>query len=77
MTKFRFRRTQFEQHTILDSHERVVGHVRLKPNAIWWKPAGASSWFGVDIRGFARYMEQRGMPKHRKPAKPGNTSDEN
>jgi hypothetical protein len=63
VAKFRFRRRSFEEHTILDSDGRVIGHLRVKPNAIWWKSAGTASWHGVGLAAFARYAQRAGVRK--------------
>ncbi len=60
MTKFKFRRCTFEQHTIVDDEGRVIGHIRVTPNAILWKSPGTSSWYVVPLGVFAEYAKRSG-----------------
>jgi hypothetical protein len=67
--RFRFQRRSFEQHTILDGDGHVVGHLRIKPGAIWWKPAGIVWWYGVKLGRFAQYVKRVGVRKTRRTSR--------
>jgi hypothetical protein len=51
---------KFEQHTLVDSDGKVVGHVRVKPNGILWSPKGGKDWYGVPLTEFANFLQKAG-----------------
>jgi hypothetical protein len=55
-----FRPRKFEDHEIVNSAGRVVGHVRVKPSGILWAPSNSKIWHGVSLSEFAQFMELNG-----------------
>lgn len=55
-----FRPKKFEDFEIVDEDNKVVGHIRVKPSGVLWAPANAKVWYGVLLKDFAEFMEQRG-----------------
>ena len=54
-----FRAGQFTEKIIIDEEQKVVGTVRIKPNAILWKPKGASGaepFYAVPLLKFADWI---------------------
>ncbi|HSV35534.1 MAG TPA: hypothetical protein VLI46_08250 [Ramlibacter sp.] len=51
---------KFEEHTLVDSENKVVGHVRVKPNGILWSPKNGKDWYGVTLADFATFLESKG-----------------
>ena len=39
---------------------KVVGHVRLSPSGVKWKPRGSHRWHRVSLDPFASWMEANG-----------------
>lgn len=60
-----FRARKFEDHEIVDSESRVVGHVRVKPSSILWSPKNGKDWYGISLECFANFVEEHGK-KQRK-----------
>jgi len=58
-----FRPRKYEDHSIVDDSNRVVGHVRVKPSGILWLPKGGHDWYGVPLAVFADFMEAKGKKK--------------
>ena len=40
-----FRSSHYREETIVDENDKVVGIIRIKPNAILWKPKGGKKKF--------------------------------
>ncbi|MEG0634355.1 MAG: hypothetical protein RR517_17620 [Pseudomonas sp.] len=55
-----FRPRKFEDHEIVDSEGRVVGHIRVKPSGVLWSPKNGKGWLGVSLADFAAFMEANG-----------------
>lgn len=55
-----FATTKFEDHTIVDADNKVVGHVRVKPNNILWSPKNGKDWYGVPLSEFSAFLEKNG-----------------
>lgn len=51
---------KFEDHTIVDSDTKVVGHIRIKPNTILWSPRSGKDWYGISLSSFAAFMIANG-----------------
>ncbi len=51
---------KFEDHTIVDAGNKVVGHIRVKPSGILWSPRSGKDWYGVGLEEFTRFIEQHG-----------------
>ena len=55
-----FRPKKFCDHTIVDSSGYTVGHVRVKPSSILWKPVDGKRWRGVSLAKFTAFMSRSG-----------------
>jgi hypothetical protein len=51
-----FRPRKFEDHEIVDSNGKVVGHIRVKPSGILWSPKNGKDWYGISLTAFAAHM---------------------
>jgi hypothetical protein len=51
---------KYEEHTLVDADNKVVGHVRVKPNNILWSPKNGKDWYGVSLSDFASFLESKG-----------------
>jgi len=49
--------------TILDGEDAVVGHIRIKPNAVAWCPKGKQKWHQVSLARFATIAAKKGDQK--------------
>ena len=58
-----FRPRKCEDHLIVDGDNKVLGHVRVKPNGIHWSPKNSKDWYGVSLADFAEFMEKNGAKK--------------
>ena len=59
LVKNSFRAGQFTEELIVDENNKVVGTVRIKPNAILWKPkgtGGAKPFYAVPLQRFADWI---------------------
>ena len=45
---------KFQDFTIVDEDQRVVGHIRVKPSGLLWAPPNAKVWYGISLDDFAR-----------------------
>lgn len=56
-----FKEPNHYDHTVVDDDGLVVGHIRIKPNRILWKPRGSrSGWYGVSLADFGDRMVKKG-----------------
>lgn len=55
-----FRPKKYEDHTIVDSKGKVVGHIRVKPSGILWSPKKGKDWYSIRLAKFAAYLEEHG-----------------
>lgn len=60
-----FRPRKFEDHEIVDSEGKVVGHIRVKPSGVLWSPRNGKGWFGVSLAKFSQFMEENGEKKEK------------
>jgi hypothetical protein len=60
-----FRPRKFEDHEIVDTEQRVVGHIRVKPSSVLWSPKNGKDWYGISLDAFADFLEKNGK-KQRK-----------
>lgn len=51
---------KYEEHTLVDADNKIVGHVRVKPNNILWSPKNGKDWYGVSLSDFASFLETKG-----------------
>ncbi|WP_148041026.1 hypothetical protein [Montanilutibacter psychrotolerans] len=51
---------KFEEHHIVDSDGKVVGHVRVKPSGILWSPKNGKDWYGLSLSDFGDYAVKNG-----------------
>jgi hypothetical protein len=58
-----FRPRKYEDHEIVDEHNKVVGHVRVKPSGVHWSPRDGKHWYGISLEKFAKYLEENGTKK--------------
>jgi len=55
-----FRSGNFHEEIIVDENNQVVGTVRVKPNAILWKPKGSKKGFyAVPLMKFANWITDK------------------
>lgn len=52
----RFKDRMFTEETIVDEEGEVVGHLRIKPSGILWKPKGSQKYFSVPLKRFAEWI---------------------
>lgn len=50
---------KFEDHTIVDSEGYRIGHVRVKPSGILWKPKDGKRWYRASLAQFRTFMENK------------------
>jgi len=43
---------------IVNSENLVVGHLRIKPSGIHWKPRNAKKWYGITLEKLAKVAEK-------------------
>lgn len=55
-----FRPRKFEDHEIVDSKNKVVGHIRVKPSGLLWSPKNGKDWYGISLAKFADFVETNG-----------------
>lgn len=61
MAKNKFNWPKHEEFQVLDENGSVIGTVRIKPNALLWKPnnaKGGKPWFGITLEEFSEFAEQ-------------------
>lgn len=51
-----FGRPDYYDHVILDSQDKKVGMIRVKPTGILWKPAHEHSFFSVSLDTFTNWI---------------------
>lgn len=51
-----FSSSSFVEKTILDSKEKTIGTIRIKPVSISWKPANQSKFFTVSFDDFVDWI---------------------
>jgi hypothetical protein len=51
---------KYEEHTLVDSEGKTVGHIRVKPSGVLWSPKGGKDWYGISLAEFAAYVEANG-----------------
>jgi hypothetical protein len=51
---------KFEEHTLVDADNRIVGHIRVKPSGILWSPKNGKDWYGLGLEEFAEIIERDG-----------------
>ena len=55
-----FRPRKYEDHEIVDSQNKVVGHIRVKPSGLLWSPKNGKDWYGISLTKFAEFVEANG-----------------
>lgn len=55
-----FRPRKHEDFEIVDSSNKVVGHIRVKPSGLLWSPKNGKDWYGVSLRKLAAFIEENG-----------------
>jgi hypothetical protein len=55
-----FRPKKFEDHEIVDSEGKVVGHIRVKPSGILWSPKNGKDWYGVSLEAVGDFIVKNG-----------------
>ena len=55
-----FRPRKYEDHEIVDSGNKVVGHIRVKPSGLLWSPKNGKDWYGISLAKFAEFVEKQG-----------------
>ena len=55
-----FRPRKYEDHEIVDSNNKVVGHIRVKPSGLLWSPKNGKDWYGISLKDLADYIEKNG-----------------
>lgn len=55
-----FRPKKYEDHEIVDSEGKVVGHIRVKPSGVLWSPKNGKDWYSVPLAKFAAYAVDHG-----------------
>lgn len=55
-----FRAATSQDFTIVDPDNRVVGHLRVKPNGVLWRPRDRQRWHRVTLDQFANFAIENG-----------------
>lgn len=55
-----FAEKKFEDHTIVDADNKVIGHIRVKPSGILWSPRSGKDWYRLSLEEFAEFIEREG-----------------
>jgi len=55
-----FRPRKYEDHEIVDSEKKVIGHIRVKPSGILWSPKNGKDWYGISLSDFDAYLRENG-----------------
>ena len=58
--KYKFKRLKVQVFTIVDN-KKEVGSVRIEPEAVSWKPAGANQWHRLTMKEFGNLAVQHGI----------------
>lgn len=51
---------KFEEHTLVDADNKIVGHIRVKPSGILWSPKNGKDWYGLGLDDFAKIIVREG-----------------
>ena len=62
-TKKEFKMPLHSKFTITENG-KVVGHVKVKPSGISWRPASAQKWFQLTSEDFGKLAEEHGEHKY-------------
>lgn len=54
--KNRIKAPLFIEHTIVDSKDKPIGTIRIKPSSILWKPKGKGKYYAVSIEDFRDWI---------------------
>ena len=60
-----FRPRKIEDFEIVDADNQVVGHIRVKPSGVCWKPKGGHDWFGIPLSKFADLAREHGTKQEK------------
>ena len=60
MARNKFDWPKHEDFQVLNADSKVVGEVRVKPNALLWRDKGKQSWQGVSLEQFAEFANAHG-----------------
>lgn len=60
MNKNQFATPNCVDHAILDGQGNLLGHVRIKPNAVLWRRRSARKWRGLTLEQLSRLAEEHG-----------------
>ena len=60
MARNKFDWPKHEDFQVLGADSKVVGEVRVKPNALLWRDKGKHSWQGVTLEQFAVFANKEG-----------------
>lgn len=55
-----FKPKKYEDHEIVDSDGKIVGHIRVKPSGLLWSPKNGKDWYGVSLDNLAKYIQENG-----------------
>ena len=55
----------FDDFTIVNENQKVVGHIRIKPSGVLWARSKAKGWYGISLEDFASYMEKNGKKQQK------------
>ena len=55
-----FRPKKYEDFEIVDSTNKVVGHIRVKPSGLLWSPKNGKDWYGISLTKLAAFVEEHG-----------------
>lgn len=61
--KNKFKREKSRVLTILNPQKKEVGAVRVTPDSISWRVAGATQWHRLSIKDFANLAIQNGVTR--------------
>ncbi|HUA85549.1 MAG TPA: hypothetical protein VMB85_16920 [Bryobacteraceae bacterium] len=58
--KYKFREPEYYEHSIQENGSgTVVGHLRVKPSRILWKPANGKKYYSKSIDAFEKWITSR------------------
>lgn len=55
----RFSASQSQDFKIEDDNG-TIGHIRVKPSGVLWKPSGSHNWYGLTLEKFGELAEKHG-----------------
>jgi len=62
----RFQSMEYVDQTILDSRDKKLGTIRVKPSGVGWKPSGTQTFISVSLADFVTWITSASSAKKTK-----------